>query len=427
MAEQGRIRQAVAERRGEGNGQPGKAVAKPDAAWLVLEKMEPEIAKVLPDYIPVKSWLRTVLTGLRNSEALAELAATPSGRKSLYAALLECARFGLMPFTDEAALIPFGGKHPTVAFVPQYKGLIKGMLNTGQVEAVEARLIHRHDDWELSYGDNGGFYHKPYLRDQYGDPVSAKDRGEPVFAYCYVRLRGGGRSAVVILSRQEAEYIRDTFSRSYAATEKLIREYEAKGWSTAKLIEGSVWHRDFDAKWVISAIRRVKDVPRSAQLTELLLAAARDDTSQPEGAAPPRLSDFGVDEDIVEGEIVGEGEVAVRGPESHAKPPASQGDATTQAADARERRRRMGQAQAIFSKAGLGGNENQQRRREVAHVLLFHGQPGREVAALEDLPTEEVIRLAALLANIDKTTPPDAALGAELAAEVDRLEGAGAR
>ncbi len=352
MAEQS-IRAAVAERRGEGNGQPGAEVArKPDPVWQVLEKMEPEIKKLLPDHITSRSWLRTVLTGLRTSEPLAELATTPRGRLSLYSALLEAARLGLVPFTDDAAIVVFGqGDRAEATFMPQYKGMIRCMLNTGLVEAVEAHLIHRGDEWDLTYGDGGRFYHKPLLRDPITNaPVPPSERGPADYAYCYVRLKDGGRSAVVLLSHEEAVYIRDTFSRSFNATEKKIREYEAKGWRTAGLIEGSVWHRDFNAKWIISCIRRIKDVPWSAELTPLFLAASRDDTDaiRPKAADEP-LGDFGADADIVDGEIVGEAEVAVaeerRGPVSPQEPPAGRTHPTTKARaqSAGSRQERAGQ------------------------------------------------------------------------------------
>lgn len=291
---------ALAARKG---GEPGSEVARrPDPLRAMLDSMQGEVERQLPQHIPAEYFMRTLLTGLRKSDALARVASTRDGKASLFAAMLESARWGLMPFTDEGAIVPFG---KLCTFIPMYRGLIKTMLNSGQVSAVEARLIHQHDDWDLSYGDEGKFYHRPLLKDAEGMPVPPSERGEPVLAYCYVKLRDGTRSSVVFVTKQEAVEIRDRYSKAYRQAEDKAKNAEAKGnqeWAD-RLRAEDPWHSDFPAQWIKSAVRRVKDAPRSALLAELLMAAARDDVNNPSATAA-QLADFEVDPDTLDGDVL---------------------------------------------------------------------------------------------------------------------------
>lgn len=346
----------------------GTTVAKRDArdwAQQALDKISEAVAAQLPAQIPAEYFMRAILTGLRKDRKLLQIVANPKTRPTFYAALLEAARFGLMPFTDEAALVPFGGKNPTVTFIPQYKGLIKTWLNSGQVAAVEARLIHRHDDWELSYGDDGRFYHRPRLFDDNGEPA---DRGEPILAYCFVRLKDGSRTSVVILTRQEAIEIRDRFSKSYDSAEK--------SWGGRPPARDSAWHTDFDSQWIKSTVRRVRDVPQNATLVQLLLAAARDDTYQPPAAEPDDFATWGVD--IGDDEDVLVGEVLSDEPDDADEPDDSVHD---------QRRRRMARMHATFGDLDLGGDENRLQRIGICNIL------GRETP---DMPVLTVTSSAEL-------------------------------
>ena len=68
--------------------------------------------------------------------------------------MLEAARYGLLPFTDEGAIVPFG---KTATFIPQYQGLIKVALNTGQIKKVTYNLICENDEWAVEYGTDARF------------------------------------------------------------------------------------------------------------------------------------------------------------------------------------------------------------------------------------------------------------------------------
>ncbi|MEV6738609.1 RecT family recombinase [Streptomyces sp. NPDC051104] len=172
---------------------------------------------------------------------------------SVLQALLTCARFGLIPDGKQAAITRQG---TTAAFVPMYQGYIELMYRSGLVESVHVGVIREHDEYDYvptaRYPDD--FVHRPNLK------LSQKERGEVVIAYAYAWLKNGARSQVILLTREDAEEIRDEFSESYQRAE------------TAGTRD-SYWHRFFLWMWEKSAIRRlIRVVPKSAELRALVEA-----------------------------------------------------------------------------------------------------------------------------------------------------------
>ncbi|MET8609710.1 RecT family recombinase [Streptomyces misionensis] len=169
---------------------------------------------------------------------------------SVLQALLTCARFGLIPDGHQAAIIRQG---TTAAFVPMYQGYIELMYRSGLVESVHVGVIREHDEYSYTptarYPDD--FVHRPNLK------LSQKQRGDVVLVYAYAWLKNGARSQVILLTREDAEEIRDEYSESYRRAE----ETEARD---------SYWHRFFLRMWEKSAIRRlIRVVPKSAELRAL--------------------------------------------------------------------------------------------------------------------------------------------------------------
>lgn len=253
---------------------PGAAVAKRDVAKDLVDAVAPEIAKQLPRQIKPDAFLRVILTGLKNSKQAKQLA--NCSRPSLWGAMLEAARYGLMPFTDEGAIVPFGD---TATFIPQYQGLIQIMFRTGMVSGVTFNLIHQADDWEVEYGTNGRFYHRPRFVDANGVPV---DRGDPILAYCYVTLKDGSITSPTFVTRDAAVEVMQTHSRSWQNAERRWQN------TNGKYGRDSTWHTEFNSMWLKTSVRQhAKSAPKSPELIELLLAEARDDNRRPDAAPAP--------------------------------------------------------------------------------------------------------------------------------------------
>lgn len=391
-------------------GQPGTEVATRAKSQIevFLDKMHADLEAQLVKHIPVDYFLRTCLTGLRQSDQLRAIATTPVGRTSIGVALLESARSGLVPFTEEAAIIPYG---KTASFVPQYKGLIKQFYNSGQIEAVHARFIHAHDEWTLEYGTDGRFWHRPRLINDDGTPA---DRGEPVLAYCYLKIKGGGNTAVTTVTRAEAVRVRDEYSKSYARAEKNGKK-------------NSTWHTEFNAMWLKTAIRQhASYAPKSPELTLALLAASRDDLYTDPAAAPPRPADVGMTAPESDGDVWDA--VVVDDPNDQAPPPPDDPPPPPDNPRPWDRQRAMRHVQAMLRDAGLGGKTYDGARRAVARMLgrAETSDPPLDVASMAALDDDQLGRVESKLASITGQFKADGTPADQVQAHMLRLAEAAA-
>ncbi|PKA32878.1 recombinase RecT [Streptomyces sp. SM8] len=216
-----------------------------DIALDWLERYGEEFTKALPSHIDNGVFLAAVRAALPGL-----VRCTPA---SLLQALLTCARFGLVP-DGRHAVIKREGK--TAVFVPMAQGYVELMYRSGRVGSVHVGMIHEADEWsyEPSAPAPLDFTHKPRVE------LSKKDRGPAILAYAFCWMTSGARSQVIVLSREDAEAIRDEYSSAY----QRAKDSGAND---------SFWHTDFDKMWAKSALRRLhKVVPMSAELVALLAA-----------------------------------------------------------------------------------------------------------------------------------------------------------
>lgn len=227
--------------------------ATTDAVLSWLERYSDHFTQALPSHVDRGAFLAAVRA------ALPDLA--PCTPASLLQALLACARFGLIP-DGRHAVIKREGKLAT--FVPMYQGYVDLMYRSGRVGSVHVGMIHAGDEWnyEPTAPPPLDFTHKPGLS------LTREQRGKPILAYAFCWLAGGARSQVVILTREDAEEIRDEYSQAYRRAKESGRN-------------DSFWHTDFDAMWAKSALRRLhKVVPMSTELVQLAKADDAGDAGQ---------------------------------------------------------------------------------------------------------------------------------------------------
>lgn len=216
-----------------------------DAVLAWLERYGDHFAKALPSHVDTGAFLAAVRAALPGL-----VRCTPA---SLLQALLTCARFGLLPDGRHAVIKAEGAQ---AVFVPMYQGYVELMYRSGRVGSVHVGLVHEHDEWnfEPTAPAPDDFTHRPRV------DLPKADRGPAILAYAFCWMTSGARSQVVVLSREDAEEIRDEYSQAYRRAE----ETGAKN---------SFWHSDFNAMWAKSALRRVhKVVPMSAELVQLIKA-----------------------------------------------------------------------------------------------------------------------------------------------------------
>ncbi|MBO2461656.1 recombinase RecT [Actinomadura violacea] len=276
-----------------------------DDGWLDwLGQRRTYFADALPRHVNERHFIQVALTSIKSSRALQNC--TP---ESLTVSLMHCARFGLDPDGTHAAIVPYGR---VATFIPMYQGYVDLMYRSGFVTSVVFDWIFEKDDWFIKRGRPApdDFEHEPFLL--------SKDRGEVVLAYAFAWLRGGARSQVMALNLEDAEEIRDKYSKAYERAERERKKnpklFKANpDWGKFN----SPWHTNFLAMWLKSAVRALaKRVPKTPELIELMkmddeadsrVRAAQDADEaalMDEERARQYAAAHDAPDDVVEGEIV---------------------------------------------------------------------------------------------------------------------------
>ncbi|MET7809841.1 recombinase RecT [Streptomyces sp. NPDC005395] len=254
------------ERTPDGGEEPGREHADDAVVAAWLDRFETDVTAALPKHIDG----RVFLAALRPQ--LPALLGRCT-RASVFQSAVTCARFGLIPDGQQAVIVPDGR---IAVFIATYRGFIDLMYRSGLVRSVVAGMVYEGDDW--SYEPTApaplDFTHRPNVL------ASEAERGAPLFAYAFAWLEGGVRSAVAIVTREQAEETRDEHSRAYQRAEE----------SGAN---NSFWHLRFDDMWLKTALRRSeKLVPTSAELRALVAVeqAAEDGRPQILAALDPETA-----------------------------------------------------------------------------------------------------------------------------------------
>lgn len=233
-------------------------LAQNDTLLRWLNERKTYFAAALPRHISEGQFIQAALTAMYKTPALQKC--TP---ESLMIALMQCAKFGLDPDGVHSAIVPYG---KDAKFVPMYMGYIELMYRSGMVESVVFDHVYDTDRWRYNQAQRppDDFEHEPDLL--------GRHKGAPILAYAFAWMKGGARSQIVFLNRQQAEQIRDDHSKAYQLAERKRRENAEHfrnnpDWGKYN----STWHTDFDAMWLKSPVRRLaKRVPTSPEIRELL-------------------------------------------------------------------------------------------------------------------------------------------------------------
>jgi recombination protein RecT len=181
-------------------GQAPQTPAQSVAAYL--DKMGPAMAQVLPKHVSADRLSRIALNVIRTNPKLLEC-----NLPSLMGGVMEAAKLGLEPgMMGQCYLIPFNNrKTQTVEaqFIIGYRGLIDLVRRSGQVSTISAQAVHQNDVFEFEYGIEDKLVHKPTLT----------DRGGVIAYYAIAKMKDGGYNFLV-MSKQDIEKHRDTFSKS---------------------------------------------------------------------------------------------------------------------------------------------------------------------------------------------------------------------
>lgn len=256
-----------------------------DGLLAALRRYDEQFTEALPAHVDRAAFFAAVRA------VLPKVAHCQPG--SILQALLLCARFGLIPDGQQAAITADG---PVAVFIPMYRGFVELMYRSGHVRSVHVGLIHERDEWsyEPSAQAPADFTHRPRVE------LPKAERGEPIVAYAFAWLANGTRSQVIVLSREDAEEIRDEYSKAYRRAEESGRR-------------DSFWHTNFLRMWEKSGLRRLtRVVPTSAELRALIAVDEAGEAGTPQAVHAP---------DPEAAALLAEAEAAARAAEAPQVPP----------------------------------------------------------------------------------------------------------
>ena len=145
-----------------------------------IRKMEGEIKKALPSVMTPERFTRIMMSALSANPKLMQCTA-----KSLLGAMMTAAQLGMEPNTPlgQAYLIPFSNKGiMECQFQLGYKGLMDLAYRSGEVDVIQAHIVHENDSFEYELGLDPKLVHKP----------ARTDRGAAIYVYAMFRTKNGG-------------------------------------------------------------------------------------------------------------------------------------------------------------------------------------------------------------------------------------------
>lgn len=208
----------------------------------LIARHSDDLASVLPSHVHAPVWIRVAQGAVRRDPKLMQAASESPA--SLMVALLNAARQGLEPGTEEFYLTPRKVKgRMEILGITGYQGIVEMMYRAGATSSVVAECVYEADGFEYQPG-----------RDEL--PIhtidwDAENRGKLRLVYAYARLRSGAISKVVVLNREQINKIKSSSMGSDS--------------------DYSPWRTNEPAMWLKSAVRQLRKwVPTSAEFRDQL-------------------------------------------------------------------------------------------------------------------------------------------------------------
>lgn len=348
------------------------AVAKRDKAdqlvtWL--RRQQDDIAMAAASHVKPSAVIRVTQGALRRDPKLA--AAAIANPQSLLYALLDCARLGHEPDTDDYYLVPFGSE---VTGIEGYKGIIERMYRAGGVSSVVAQVVRKSDRY-TPRGENTPPLH------EYDDFASPDERGPMRGAYAYALFPGGECSQVIRMGRAE------------------IMEHKKASRGSDRA--DSPWQQWEPAMWKKTVLRALEPyVPTSTEyrmannLAPAMTGATHTETNFTYLPPPPENVPDG---EIVDAEIVDDPAPAAETPKPRTRraKPATPPPAADPGEPGSDRHRQLvGIVRAHFKRLGYTDADDQQRLEHTARLARV-----AEITSTSDLDEGELAAVADALSK----------------------------
>jgi recombination protein RecT len=248
------------------------AVAKRNEAEAIIERYTVDFAQVLPSHIKPDTFVRLSQGLLRRDPKLGAVAKKNPG--SFLAALLDCARLGHEPGTEQYYLVPFGNE---IVGIEGYRGIIERIYRAGAVSSIVCEVVRQGEAFRYRRGRD--------LTPVHDTDWDADDEGALKLVYAYALMRDGSVSRVVVMKKSE------------------VMKHKAE----SKAKNGDLWTKWEKSAWLKTAARELeKWVPSSAEYRREQLRAAAEADALRNGttAGRPPMPQPLADEEIADAEIV---------------------------------------------------------------------------------------------------------------------------
>ena len=257
----------------------------------MVARYQDSFAAVLPTHITrPETWIRIAQGALKKGKR------TPDGRTVLevaaannpgafLATLLDCARLGLEPGTEQFYLTARKVKGQLeILGITGYQGYVEMIFRAGYVSSVVVECVYANDKFSFSPGRNE-------IPDHEID-WDSEDRGALRLVYAYARMKAGGYSKVVVLAKADIKKIRSKSPDSNS--------------------QNSPWTTDEPSMWLKSGVRQLRKwVPTSAEIrgvaqaTHTPIIVTDPNPDLPPIPEPP--SEYNNDDDVIEAEFIDDG------------------------------------------------------------------------------------------------------------------------
>lgn len=235
-----------------------KAVEQRDnSPHALIERYSQDFKTVLPSHVRPDTWVRLAQGALKKGKKLpdgrTELEAAAANNPGVFlASILEAARLGLEPGTEQFYLTPRKVKGQLeILGITGYQGHIELIYRAGAVSSVVAEVVRENDDYTYRRGVDEVPIHN------YQAFAGEQTRGKLIGVYAYARMKDGSVSRVIELGRDHINRIKESSQGSSS--------------------DYSPWVRHEEAMWLKSSVRQLqKWVPTSAEYRDAL----RQDTAE---------------------------------------------------------------------------------------------------------------------------------------------------
>lgn len=255
----------------------------------MIQAYSTDFASVLPSHVKAETWVRLAQGALKKGKRTGpdgksgpfELETAAANNPGVFmAALLDAARLGLEPGTEQYYLTPRKVKgRLEILGIVGYQGHIELMYRAGAISSVVAEVVYSNDRFTYAPGRD-----EVPLHDIDWD---SEDRGRLRLVYAYARMKDGAVSRVVVLNKTD-------IARTKASSQGSDSDY-------------SPWRLHEASMWLKTAVRQLqKWVPTSAEYRrEILRATAEAGRVAEVRDLPPAPVDH-ADSEAIDGEVVSE-------------------------------------------------------------------------------------------------------------------------